>query len=61
MNDVLEGMLRVLLFHHDSDGWTWFHANKREKLFKIRKGWFRLTVRVKHLEPVFEELFGEKP
>lgn len=61
MKDIIKELLEVLLESKPSEGWAWFMANKAEKVYKVKKGWFRMTVRVKHLEPLFKKRFGDRP
>jgi hypothetical protein len=40
--------------------WTWYAVHKEDKLVRFKKLLFlSFTVRVRHLEPVFELLFGQ--
>jgi len=41
--------------------WDWFHENEDDVLLRVRKWFFSVSVRVHHLEPLFEMLFGPSP
>lgn len=40
------------------DFWEWFRENPERRILKVRKWVFHFTVRVRHLEGLFEILFG---
>lgn len=41
--------------------WEWFEENRDMQLLRVRKWFFSFSVRVHHLRPLFEILFGPSP
>lgn len=40
--------------------WAWFDANK-DKEFKLKWGWFKLSFKIAVLEPLFIQIIGPRP
>ena len=40
--------------------WAWFDANK-DKEFKLKWGWFKLSFKIAVLEPLFLQVIGPRP
>lgn len=41
--------------------WTWYEGHLDDEIVKLKAFIFNVTVRVHHLEALFEILFGDKP